>query len=120
VSTSTVILAEFAPAHLAELPMSLVQHMVLLKFKSDTPSEKIDQIFSDLSELQSLIPGIARFAGGPYASGEGMNQGFTHGFLMEFTSPAARDVYLPHPEHERVKATIIPCVDDVIAFDFES
>ena len=100
--------------------MPAVQHMVLLKFKSDTPTTKIDQIFADLAELQSLIPGITKFVGGPYASGEGMNQGFTHGFLMEFTTPSARDVYLPHPEHERVKATIIPCIDDVIAFDFES
>jgi hypothetical protein len=94
--------------------------MVLLKFKSATPSAKIDELFSELAGLQSIIPGITRFVGGPYASGEGLNKGFTHGFLMEFTSPEARDVYLPHHEHERVKGMIIPCIDDVIAFDFES
>lgn len=100
--------------------MPAVQHMVLLKFKSTIPQAKIDDLFAQLAELQSLIPGIMRFDGGPYASGEGLNKGFTHGFLMEFTSPEARDVYLPHPEHERVKSAIIPCIDDVIAFDFES
>lgn len=100
--------------------MPAVQHMVILKFKASVPQEKIDTIFSELAGLQSLIPGINRFLGGPYASGEGMHKDFTHGFLMEFSSAAARDVYLPHPEHERVKAMIIPCIDDVIAFDFES
>ncbi|MGE3317628.1 MAG: Dabb family protein [Planctomycetaceae bacterium] len=100
--------------------MPSVQHMVILKFKPSTPRETIEAIFSELAGLQSLIPGIDRFVGGPYASGEGMHKDFTHGFLMEFESPTARDVYLPHPEHERVKAMIIPCIDDVIAFDFES
>ncbi len=100
--------------------MPTVQHMVILKFKASTPQERIDEIFVELAGLQSLIPGMTRFVGGPYASGEGMHKDFTHGFLMEFTSSTARDVYLPHLEHERVKAMIIPCIDDVIAFDFES
>ena len=100
--------------------MPAVQHMVLLKFKPGVSSATIDSLFAQLAELKSLIPGIRRFVGGPYSSREGLNKGFTHGFLMEFESAAARDVYLPHPEHERVKAAIIPCIDDVIAFDFES
>jgi hypothetical protein len=94
--------------------------MVLLKFKAGIPSSKIDELFAQLADLKSLIPGIRKFIGGPYSSHEGLNKGFTHGFLMEFESAAARDVYLPHPEHERVKGAIIPCIDDVIAFDFES
>ena len=100
--------------------MPAVQHMVLLKFKPGVSSKTIDNLFAQLAELQSPIPGIRRFVGGPYSSHEGLNQGFTHGFLMEFEDAAARDFYLPHPEHERVKAAIIPCIDDVIAFDFES
>jgi hypothetical protein len=47
-----------------------------------------------------------------------MNDGFTHGFIMTFASPKARDEYLPHPEHERVKAIVVPCLARVIVFDF--
>lgn len=99
--------------------MAVIQHMVLLKFKPETTEEKIADLFSQLSELKELIPGIRSFAGGPYSSDEGLNKGFTHGFSMEFDSANARDAYLPHPEHERVKSAIMPCIDDVIAFDFE-
>jgi len=53
-------------------------------------------------------------------SDEGLNQGYTHGFLMTFESIAARNAYLPHPEHERVKAELLLYIDSVIAFDFES
>jgi len=100
--------------------MAAICHMVLLKFKPDVPASRIDELFAQLAELQSLIPGIRRFTGGPYSSPEGLNKGFTHGFLMEFDGAASRDVYLPHPEHERVKGAIIPCIDDVVAFDFEA
>ena len=99
--------------------MPAIQHLVLLKFKPETTEEKIADLFAQLSELKDLIPGILNFNGGPYSSDEGRNKGFTHGFSMEFVSADARDVYLPHPEHERVKSAILPCVDDVIAFDFE-
>ncbi len=37
---------------------------------------------------------------------------------MTFTDAAARDAYLPHPEHQRVVAEMLaPIVADVLAFD---
>ncbi len=100
--------------------MPAVQHMVLVRFKSGVSQEKIDELFALLRELPSLIPGITHFSGGPYSSPEGMNQGYTHGFLMTFDSVEARNNYLPHPEHERVKAAVIPFVEAVVAFDYET
>ncbi|SRR4028119_715751 len=99
--------------------MTKIQHMVLLKIKPEVTPEKITDLFNQLAELQQLIPGITYFSGGPYSSSEGLNQGYTHGFLMTFESIDARDIYLPHPEHERVKAALLQCIDGVIAFDFE-
>ena len=100
--------------------MSQIQHMVLLKFKPEVTHEKIEDIFNSLAQLQQLIPGITYLASGPYSSNEGLNQGYTHGFLMTFESASARDAYLPHPEHERFKAEIFPCLDNFIIFDFEA
>ena len=100
--------------------MPEIQHMVLLKFKPEVTPEKITELFSQLAQLQQLIPGITSFAGGPYSSPEGLNQGYTHGFLMTFESADARDTYLPHPEHETVKTSLLQCIDSVLVFDFEA
>jgi hypothetical protein len=81
-------------------------------------------VFAELAGLKETIPGLLSFAGGPYASPEGLNRGFTHGFAMTFRDAKARDGYLPHPDHERVKESILPLLegglDGVLAFDFES
>lgn len=100
--------------------MTQIQHMVLLKFKPEVTSSKIEDLLKSLAQLQQLIPGIVYFASGPYSSNEGLNQGYTYGSLMTFESAEARDVYLPHPEHERVKAEIFPYLDNLIVFDFEA
>lgn len=100
--------------------MPQIKHMVILKFKPEVPKAVIDDLFGDLAGLQAKIPGILDFSGGPYSSHEGLNDGYTHGFVMTFTDAAARDAYLPHPDHETVKSAIIPNIDSVIAFDFEA
>jgi len=99
--------------------MPEVQHVVLIKFKQDITEDQIVDVYAQLEELKEWIPGILSFAGGPYSSPEGLNQGYTHGFSMIFESIGARDDYLPHPKHEQVKAAILPLIDSVIAFDFE-
>jgi hypothetical protein len=99
--------------------MKKVQHMVLVRFKPGMSQQRIDQLFADLAGLRQTIPGILHYSWGPYASPEGLHGGFTHGFLMTFQSAAARDTYLTHPEHEKVKEGILPVVENVIAFDFE-
>ena len=99
--------------------MPQIQHMVLFKIKPEVTTEKVTELFRQLAELKQLIPGITYFAGGPYSSPEGLNQGYTHGFLMTFESADARDTYLPHPEHERVKAALLLCIDSVLVFDFK-
>jgi hypothetical protein len=96
-----------------------VQHMVLLRFKPGVPAERIAGLFAELGRLPGRIAGIEQFAWGPYASPEGLNKGFGHGFLMTFRDAAARDGYLTHPEHERVKEALLANVEDAIAFDFE-
>lgn len=96
-----------------------VQHIVLFRFKQGTLETKIRELFEELAALKEKIPGILYFAWGPNTSPEGLNKGFSHGFLMTFESPEARDAYLPHPEHERVKDMIFEHLEDVLVFDFE-
>jgi len=103
--------------------MPQVKHAVLLRFKPGTPPAAVQSLFKTLDGLRTKVPGLLDFSGGPYSSPEGLNKGFTHGFIMTFADAASRDGYLPHPDHEIVKQQILPHldggVDGVIAFDWE-
>lgn len=98
--------------------MPQVKHIGIFSFKDEVTSEQIDHCFSELKGLVDLIPGLMDMSHGPYASEEGLNQGFTHGFIMTFESPEARDAYLPNPVHERVKDMIIPLLEQFVIFDY--
>jgi hypothetical protein len=103
--------------------MPQIKHVVIMKFKPSTPPEKVREIFAALAGLRGRIPGLLDFSGGPYASPEGLNNGFTHGFIMTFADAASRDGYIPHSEHEKVKQLIFPELDGglngIVAFDWE-
>jgi hypothetical protein len=99
--------------------MSKVKHIGLFKFKEGTTQEQIDQVFSELMDVSENVPGIEDYVSGPNTSPEGKSQGYTHGFVMTFTDAAARDAYLPHPDHERFKSMASPFVESVAVCDFE-
>lgn len=94
-----------------------INHIVLLAFKDES---KLGPLFAALHQLKALEPGMTSFTHGPYASWEGANAGFTHAFIMVFQDAAARDRYLRHPQHERVKEEFLPFLSQVVAFDYES
>ncbi len=99
--------------------MAKIKHIVLLKFKEGTSEDQINQLFQDVLDLSENIEGIEDYVSGANNSPEGLNQSYTHGFVMTLTDAAARDAYLVHPEHEKIKALILPVVESVLAFDFE-
>src|SRR2546422_3279049 len=99
--------------------MPKVKHIALLKFKEGTTQEQIDQTFDQILELSESIDGIEDYVSGVNNSREGLNQGYTHGFVMTFKDAAARDAYLTHKDHERFKTGILPSIESVAIFDFE-
>ena len=98
--------------------MPQVKHFGVFQFKQDVTDEQIDNCFAEMEAMVGKIPGLLDLIRGPYESDEGLNDGFTHGFIMTFESGQARDEYLPHPVHERVKEIVVPCLERVIVFDF--
>ena len=98
--------------------MSQIKHFGVFVFKPGITPTQIDHCFAEMRGMVGRIPGLLDMIHGAYDSPEGLDDGFTHGFIMTFDSPAARDTYLPHPEHERVKAIVVPCLDRVVVFDF--
>lgn len=98
----------------------MIRHFGMFQFHPEVTAQEQDQCFAEMCGMVGIIPGLLAMEHGPYDSPEGMNDGFTHGFVMSFDSSASRDAYLPHPEHERVKEIVVPKLARVIVFDFES
>ncbi len=98
--------------------MPRVKHFGVFQFKDGTSSTQIDECFSSMQGMVGSIPGLLNVSFGAYDSAEGLNDGYTHGFIMTFDSPAARDAYLPHDHHERVKEVVVPHLERLVVFDF--
>lgn len=97
----------------------MIRHYGIFLFKPEVTPAEIDLCFAEMHSMVGRIPGLLGMEHGPYESSEGLNDGFTHGFIMSFDSAASRNAYLPHPEHERVKEIVVPKLERVIVFDFE-
>jgi Stress responsive A/B Barrel Domain len=78
----------------------MVRHVVVFKYKADSSEAHIETLTKAFASLQEKIPGILSFEHGVNNSPEGKNLGFTHVYVLTFENEAARDTYLPHPEHQ--------------------
>jgi hypothetical protein len=90
----------------------------MFEFKEGITETEIENCFATMKDMVGRIPGLLDMEHGPYDSTEGLNDGFTHGFIMTFDGPESREAYLPHPIHEKVKALVIPKLEGVVVFDF--
>ncbi|MEX2566199.1 MAG: Dabb family protein [Cyclobacteriaceae bacterium] len=96
----------------------MVRHFGVFKFKTEITEGQIEECFRTMKAMVGQIPGLLDMEYGPYDGNEGMNEDFTHGFIMTFDSPESRDSYLPHPVHEKVKELVVPRLERVVVFDF--
>ncbi|MFT3702619.1 MAG: Dabb family protein [Agriterribacter sp.] len=95
----------------------MVRHFGVFKFKPDVTEQQIEQCFSTMKDMVGKIDGLLDMEHGTYNGDEGLNDDFTHGFVMTFDSPESRDKYLPHPIHEKAKEYVVPKLERVIVFD---
>ncbi|WP_374538611.1 Dabb family protein [Chitinimonas taiwanensis] len=96
----------------------LLRHLVLLQFRADTAPEVLNALLADFAALPSKIPGISALEWGQNNSIEGLDKGFSHCFLLSFVDAAARDAYLPHPEHQALVARLKAQLADVLVLDY--
>jgi hypothetical protein len=80
--------------------MPKVKHYGVFQFKPEVSPAEIATCFREMAGMVGRIPELLDFTHGPYDSSEGLND------------------YLPHPEHERVRQIVVPCLARVIVFDF--
>jgi len=119
---AVLALAPLAAHGANEVQMSKqpVRHIVVFKYKPTATAEQIKQVTDAFRELKNKIPGITGFEDGVNNSPEGKNLGFTHVYMMTFEDAAARDAYLPHPEHAKFGKLLgtLGIVADVFVVDY--
>ena len=97
----------------------MVEHLVLIKYKSDTSEEQKQQLIDGLKSLKGKIDGIEELTVGENFSERG--QGFQIGVLVRFRDREALAAYGPHPAHQEVvQRDLLPIREDVIVVDFEA
>lgn len=77
----------------------IVRHVLLCKFSPQMTTVQFEELITAFRALKDKIPGILAFEYGANNSSEGLDQGMTHVITLTFADAAARDAYLPHPEH---------------------
>lgn len=96
----------------------MLRHVVMFKFKEASSAVEVQKVVDGFRELKSKIPQIASFEFGTNNSPEGLNDGFTHCFLVTFKSEKDRDVYLPHPAHKAFVELLKPHLEKAMVIDY--
>ncbi len=97
----------------------MLRHVVLIRFKPETPAATIAEVETAFAGLAARIPAIQALEWGTNCSPEGKDQGFSHCFFLTFASAADRDAYLPHPAHQAFSDLLRPHRDQVLVVDYE-
>jgi hypothetical protein len=92
----------------------------LFQFHPGTSEATLRGIERAFRSLCARLPFVTGFEWGRNSSPEGLDQGFTHCFLVSFAGPEGRDAYLPHPEHQAFcREYLDPNLERVCVVDFE-
>lgn len=85
----------------------MIRHIVLTKFKPDTPEDKIAQIYKGLSAVAHQLAGAQGFTGGRSESPEQIERGYMHGFVIDFDDWAALQAYADNEDHKALGAQLV-------------
>lgn len=96
----------------------VLRHVVLFRYKPEVTPAQLDEINRAFQDLQRQIPQIREFERGTNNSPEGLDKGFTHGYLVTFESEADRDAYLPHAAHRKFVELLGGKLEEPFVFDY--
>ncbi len=108
-----------AVEEVSEVSEDVLRHVVLFKFKDDAPATEVELINQAFLDLPNTIEVIKDFEWGLNDSPEDLDQGFTHCYMVSFSSEQDRDsVYAPHPQHQAFVELLGPHLDKVLVVDY--
>ena len=96
----------------------VLRHVVIFCFKAGTTENTIREIEAAFAALPDKIEEIRDFEWGTDISVEGKAGGFSHCFLVTFSSDKDRDTYLPHPAHQEFVTLVRSHVEKSLVLDY--
>ncbi|TWT48098.1 Stress responsive A/B Barrel Domain protein [Rubripirellula amarantea] len=96
----------------------VLRHAVFFKFKETSSEKDIQSVVDAFVALPTKIDSIVNFQWGTNNSPEGLDDGFTHAFLLTFNDESGREEYLPHPAHKEFGNVLRPHMADVFVVDY--
>ena len=85
----------------------MIRHIVLFRPLASADIGQIAAVLADLAALKDLVPRFLDIVSGQSVSPEGLGQGYTYAFTVDFADAEARDAYLIHPAHQRAGACLL-------------
>lgn len=96
----------------------VLRHAVFFSFKEESSDEEVQGVVDAFRALPSKIEEIIDFEWGVNDSPEGLDDGFTHCFILTFADDAGRKAYLPHDAHAAFGDVLRPHMKDVFVIDY--
>ncbi|MCH7376818.1 Dabb family protein [Aeromonas sp. MR19] len=96
----------------------MIRHILLITFKGEASPDDIAAVRAAFLAIPHQVSGVLAVEWGQNDSPEGRAEGFTHSVLMTFADEAARQRYLPHPDHDALKTLFRPVLDRIIVLDY--
>ncbi len=95
----------------------MIEHMVLIKWKTGTPLEEREGILRQALALKEQILGIISYQAGHNISSRSL--GFDAALLGAFVDRDSLAAYGPHPDHQRLAARLTSAAEQLLVVDFE-
>ena len=101
----------------------MITHCVFIRYRAEANDGTRDDIYKALHALRPRIPGLTSIVIAANSSPEGLDKGFSEGFVVTFRDAKARDQYLADSEHAKVGAMIVAAaeggIDGILVYDLE-
>ena len=102
----------------AQKEKTQLRHVVLLTFKATSSKEDVAKVTRTFNDLYGKVPEVKNMEWGLNMSPEHLDQGFTHCFVLTFSSEKDLASYQVHPAHKAFQEVLKPHMDKVFVVDY--
>jgi len=102
----------------AQKEKTQLRHVVLFTFKATSSKEDVAKVTRTFNDLYGKVPEVKKMEWGLNMSPEHLDQGFTHCFVLTFSSEKDLASYQVHPAHKAFQEVLKPHMDKVFVVDY--
>jgi len=95
-----------------------LRHVVIFKFKDSSTPDDVKKVSETFAALYGKVPQIKSFEWGINNSPEKFNEGFTHCFILTFSSEKDLADYQLNPAHVEFQKVLKPQMEKVFVVDY--